>query len=402
MNSRNRSVWAVVCFGITTILFVIAFVTQVLVGGFLSLTTLILVTGYTFSIVGVLIALRRPDNRVAWICLVVGALLGVEGAAWGVALYGMANPGVIAAPEWFAGVGDAAVMPGVFMVGTFLFLLFPDGRLPSPRWAPLGWLAGAWIICAFLISVFDPGTTSWGRPPFEKPWLPSSAVSNETVLTSIPATVAIMILLVGSVGGSVVALIVKYRRSKGQQRQQMKWFAFAASTLMILFVPSVFIADRVEQIGLVMGFFFIVIPMSIGIAILRHGLFDIDRLISRTVAYGFVIVTIGLVYAGVAIWIPQVMRFSDESPLLVAVATLAAAALFNPWRKRVLKWVDRRFYRSRYDAQLEMEAFSDRVRTGLSANVDDLVSETLQVVSNTVAPTAAGIWIRDKDRPRGI
>jgi hypothetical protein len=109
-----------------------------------------------------------------------------------------------------------------------------------------------------------------------------------------------------------------------------------------------------------------------------------------------------LVYAGVAIWIPQVMRFSDESPLLVAVATLAAAALFNPWRKRVLKWVDRRFYRSRYDAQLEMEAFSDRVRTGLSANVDDLVSETLQVVSNTVAPTAAGIWIRDKDRPRGI
>jgi hypothetical protein len=175
----------------------------------------------------------------------------------------------------------------------------------------------------------------------------------------------------------------------------MKWFAFASSTAVVLFVVAIFLADIFgDDLGLVAATLFTLIPISIGIAVLRYRLYDIDRIVSRTLTYGLVVGSLALVYATIAVGLPQMLGLDTESPpFLVAIATLTAAGLFNPLRRQVQSWVDRRFNRARFDARQEVDRLADHLRA--CGELDQVTAEVVRVVSRTMQPEATAVWIRD-------
>jgi hypothetical protein len=199
--------------------------------------------------------------------------------------------------------------------------------------------------------------------------------------------------LVLVVPAAVGSLILRFRRSRGAERQQLKWFAFAATLIGISFVPSVLVPayERSAVSGLVFGFVIWLIPLSCGIAILRYRLYDIDRIINKTLVYGLLTALLGGAYAGVVFGIGGLV--SDNS-VVVAVATLIVAALFRPARARVQALIDRRFYRRRYDAGRTLEAFSARLRQEI--DLDALSGELVGAVRETMQPVQASLWLRDR------
>ncbi|WP_157041893.1 hypothetical protein [Nitriliruptor alkaliphilus] len=340
---------------------------------------------YLFAVVGVLIAVRRPQNPVGWLCLVAGAAFALEGALWAVALYGFAHPGSVPLPEIWAVVGDAFVMPGLFLVATLLILLFPNGRLPSPRWRWLARVTGALLIVALLAGLFLPQQGGWGRP----------TVDNPLAVEAVEWLDLALVGLFGCVAASVVALIGRFRRSSGIERLQLRWLAAAGMAAVVLWLIAIFVADDVVlaredvAIALSVGGFSLV-PIAIGVAVTRYRLFEIDRLISRTVTYAAVAAALAAVYVtGVLVLGNLLPRQSD---LGVAASTLAVAALFLPVRRRVQQAVERRFNRSRYDAERELERFAGRLRDEL--DLDELAEDLLEAVASTVHPSTAGLWIR--------
>lgn len=388
--------WAIGLFAVTTALYLAAAVLHILAGELLEPNTLLLPIVYAFSVVGVMIAVRRPGNRVAWICLAVGFAFGVDGTGWGIALYAFANPGTVSNPEVYAIVGDAMILPGIFVTATFLLLLFPNGRLPSRRWSWVAWLAGSWIVIAYLVSILGEGSTGWGRPEIENPLAISPGTAFGDLWHSDVLDVVFLPPLLISVAGSVSALVMRYRRSTGTERLQLKWFAFAGSSVILLFVVSIFLSDYFgDEFGLAVAGLFILIPVSIGIAVLRYRLYDIDRLISRTVTYALMAGTLAAVFASIAVGLPLLLNLPGDSPVLVAGATLTVAALFNPLRRRLQTWVDRRFNRARYDAQQEVEHFTEILREEL--RLDDLTAEVIDVVSDTMQPISVSMWVRGSE-----
>ncbi len=387
--------------GIATALFVVATAMYVagvalvaLAGEPFTLNELLLPVVYAFAVVGFLIARNRPGNAIAWICLGIGLVWGLEATLTGAVVYGLARPGSVPSPEALAAIGIPLWIPGIFGVGTFVFMFFPDGRLPSPRWRWLPWTAGTGIALTYLLTVLsEPETYGYGRPAIENPfatllgpWLDAGGLLVDIVDISLFAGIF------GAIGASITALVVRYRRSRGIERQQLKWLVTAGSTAVVLQVISIFLVDYLgENVGLVAGMFFILIPISIGIAVLRYRLYDIDRLLSRTVSYALVVGSLAAVFGSVTIGLPQLLGLAGDSPLLVAGATLVAAALFNPLRRRVQARVDRRFNRARYDAQQEIDRFAERLRGDL--DLDDLTDEVVAVVGKTMQPSTASVWI---------
>jgi len=387
---------AVVVFALTTLAYAGGLVLRVLAGEPFTLNEALVPVLYTFSTVGFLIALNRPGNAIAWICLGIGAVWGLETAGFGLVAFGQANPGSVPRPDVFASVVAPLWIPGIFTIGTFLLLLFPDGRLPSPRWRWVAWVAGLVILTLYPLMVLSERETfSYGRPAIENPlanvlgpWV------EEGGLLASSLELAILLSLLIAATGSILAVILRYRRSKGEERQQLKWLATAGTVSVIVFAVAIFMADVFgDTVGLVAAFTFVLIPVSIGIAVLRHGLYDIDRLVSRTVTYAVVILLLATAYALTALTLGTFV--GQNNPVAVAGATLTAAALFNPVRRRVHTWVDRQFNRARYDAQLELEAFAKRL--GGSFDIDVVTRDLMGVVSRTVGPSAATTWVRGRD-----
>jgi hypothetical protein len=384
--------WAVALFGLTTVLYVAGVVLVFLLGQTLSLNEAALPAAYSYAVVGFLIALNRPANAIAWICLAIGFVWGLESVLTGVAAYGLANPDSVPSVEAIAVSGAFLWYPGIFGITTFLLMFFPDGRLPSPRWRWLPWTTGTGLAVGYpLILLSWPDVYSYGREELrmDNPYaLLPPAVSN-----------VILVVILAATAGSVAALIVRYRRSRGAERQQLKWLVAAGSGFAVVFLPVAFLGDlfdedAVETLGLVVFMFSIVIPISIGLAVLRYRLYDIDRLISRTVTYTLIVGSLAAVFAAVAIGLPRLIGVPEENPVLVAAATLAVAGLFNPLRRRLQFWVDRRFNRGRYDAQHEVDRFAERVRD--EVELDDLADGMLDVVDKTMQPIAAAVWMRDE------
>ncbi len=388
----SARVWAIGAFVLTTIVYIGAVVLHFARGGVIDLNVALLPVTYTFAVVGVLIALRRPGNRIAWLCLGISFGFGLEGFGWELAIYGMTYPGTVANHEIWAILGDSAVIPAVYSVMTLLVLLFPDGRLPSPRWAWVGRCSVVLIIMTFVTGLVAEEQTAWGRPAVTNPM----AVAPEP--GSLGATLwglteyLFAVLFAISVVGSIMAMIFRYRRSQGVERQQLKWFVTTATFVAVLFGGAIFLADYLgDNVGLAAGYLFVLIPISIGVAVLRYRLYEIDRLISRTVTYVVVVGLVVGVFATVAIGLPQLLGLPEDNPLPVAVATLAVAALFNPLRRRIQRGVDRRFNRAHYDLEREVSGFTQRLTGRMS--MEDLTAEMMEVVVATMQPAGVSVWM---------
>jgi hypothetical protein len=348
-----------------------------------------------FTPVGSLLTLRRPANRISWLVAVIGAVAAFTLAADATALYLVQEQHVPpTAVAWLALTGHILwIVPG-WLMATFLLLLFPTGQLPSRRWRPVAWIDGIGLGVFMLGAAVDPALLTDMLPGAHNPLAPAAAASVGAALQgTAPA------FLFAGLLASAAAFLLRLWRSTGVERQQLKWFAYAVAMVLAgqLFGPVMQgLGAQGNWVWIPLLVAIAGIPTSIGIAILRYRLYEIDRIISRTLAYGLLTVLLGGAYAGVVLGLGQLL--GRDSSLVVAAATLVVAALFQPARRRIQALVDRRFNRRKYDTVRTVEAFSGRLRDEL--DLDALSVELLGVVDQTMQPTTASIWLRPSvERP---
>jgi hypothetical protein len=344
--------------------------------------------GVGLPIVGAAIARHQPRHPIGWILLGSGLGAGLTKFTIEYAEYALVTkPGTLPLGVAAAWVSDWVWTTGALPLMTFGLLLFPDGHLPSRRWRPVAWLAGA------TLAMFTLGSAVHPEPLFNHPTI-ANPVRIQAVrpLLQVLAPLSQLCLPVVWVG-SVASILVRFRRARGLERQQLKWLTYAVvvAAVALLLTSRQWAGWAVgEVMALVaVGFF----PVAIGIAILRYRLFDIDRLISRTLVYGLLTALLAGVYVTGVFVVGRLLNpATGDSALAVAAATLAVAALFQPLRRRLQRLVDRRFNRSRYDAARTVEAFSGRLREEI--DLDSLSAELLAVVDQTVQPAQASLWLR--------
>ena len=350
-----------------------------------------------YGTVGALIASRRPGNAIGWIFCAVGLALAVATAASGYADYALyGDGGALPVPELAAWLSVWLNIVVLSVAPCLLFLLFPDGRLPSVRWRPAVWLVAATGGGIFLILAFSPGELD----QYTYPGLPNPLGVGGVVgelLAAVESTgngfLPIAILV------SISSMIVRFRRSSGRERLQLKWVAYTAALTAASFLASFVLPGPVPQVIQDAVFFlgvaaFAAIPIAAGIAILRYRLYDIDLLINRTLVYGALTLSLATIYVGGIVLIQGLFRAltEQETSLAVVASTLAIAALFNPLRRHVQAFIDRRFYRRRYDAKTTLESFSARLRN--ETDLDRLGDELVAVVQGTMQPAHASLWLR--------
>ena len=360
-----------------------------------------------FPLVGALIATQRPRNPIGWICQVAGLFWMLIVLSECYSTYGFVGPDSVPFPVTIHALLYAWLwVPTVGLIGTYVILLFPDGKLPSKRWRLLAWLSGVVIAMESVATFLMPG-------PLEG----LERVQNPFGLEGHPWVSALgwvgLPLLALCMLASALSLVSRYRRSRGEERQQIKWIAFAASFVGLLYLGIMSAGTAIwlfsapgspidPMAGSLWGALlenlmvlsFAGIPVAIGFAVLKYRLYDIDLLINRTLVYGSLTATLVAAYfAGIVVLQRLfVVLTSERSTLAVVASTLLIAALFSPLRRRVQAFVDRRFYRRKYDAVKTLEGFSAKLRdeTDLDALNDDLVG----VVRETVQPAYASLWLR--------
>jgi hypothetical protein len=322
--------------------------------------------------------------------------------------YGVAKPGTVPFPVAIGTLGNQWLwVPTVGLLGIYLLLLFPDGKLPSKRWRPLTWLSGVVIVLLSVTEGLAPGpleNQGGVRNPFGLeafPWLADAAL---VILPLLPLCIL----------ASAVSLVLRFRRSRGEERQQIKWIAFVASFaglvyLFALVSPFIFAPEMLGGGGrlppsplwfellfsaAVLGF--AGVPVAIGFAVLKYRLYDIDVIINRTLVYGSLTAVLAVVYFGGVATTQAIFRTltgQEQQPqLAVVVSTLVIAALFTPLRRRIQSFIDRRFYRSKYDAAMTLEAFSAKLRD--ETDLEALNRELVGVVRKTMQPAHVSLWLR--------
>jgi hypothetical protein len=342
----------------------------------------------TLATVGALVAARRPGNAVGWLFCTAAALCQWANLVQTYSVFAdnRGLPGVV----WLNVVFAPAWGTGLALVATLGFLLFPDGRPPSPRWRWLIWLSVATISIQAIASVLAPGDVE-GTPGHHANPI---GVQGLSVVGGI-AWVLELCLLLGAVG----SLVVRFRRSSGIERQQLKVFAGAVG-LVVCAVVALVLASQLTGVLDSVGAFvdviwllvFALVPVAVGLAIMRYRLYEFDRIVSRTLVYGASTALLAGTYVGLVIAGQSLFSsVAGGSSLAVALSTLVAAALFMPVRARVQRVVDRRFYRRRYDAEQTLDGFAARVRNHVE--LDALASDMLAVVDATVQPAGASIWL---------
>jgi len=348
--------------------------------------------------VGAVLAARLPRNLIGWLLLVAGLFYVVTGAATGLADYFGVNQGGVPVAIWFAWLSGWTFVPFVVLALVYLPLLFPTGRLLSSRWRVVAWGAAVAGVAAMVQSAVAPFT------PGEYP----AAVQNP-LLVNAGGTVGDIATMVGnlSLGVIVVALllamaslVIRYRRASGIERQQLKWFGavigIAGPALAIALVTSnatsgiwVDVSNVTWAIGLV-GL--ALLPIAVGIAVLRYRLYDIDLVIRRTLVYGVLAALLAAAYGGSVLLLSAVLApLTAENSLAVAGSTLVVAALFSPVRTRVKSVVDRRFYRSRYDARHELAELSQRLLG--EVDLEGVRSEVVATIERTLQPASVSVWL---------
>jgi hypothetical protein len=334
-------------------------------------------------VAGFVLASKRPGNRIGWLFLVAGLALGLNGFSNQYALHAL-----VAAPgSWPAGRAVAWLFNVIWMIPVamlaFVLLLFPTGHVRSRRWRRAGWfiggaftLANVWLVIA--------ATRLWAHP-FTSPFSQAGSPVGAPVLDLMTAFLISTALLV-----SVAALVVRFAKSSGEERLQLKWCASAALLLVIVFVASIWLNSA--AVNVLQSLAFLCLWTAIAIAVLKYRLYDIDRIITRTLAYAIITGLLVGVYAGLVLLATQVLMLT--SPVAVAGSTLAAAAVFSPLRSRVQRAVDRRFNRARYDAEQMVAAFSARLKDAV--DLDAVQADLAGVVQRALEPAHVSMWINSR------
>jgi hypothetical protein len=339
-----------------------------------------------FSGVGLLVVIAEARSRIGWLLIAIG---------FGVGLYAV----MTAVLEWDEVRGEP--VPGAALTAALhnfldivalavliprLLLLFPDGRPPSPRWRIVGWVQVVALVL-IVLGLFEPGPVT--GYPYENP-LGISALESAFV----PYTLVDAAIIFGALGG-VVSLLVRFRSSGGIERTQLKWVAWGTGTMAACFVANgilVAVYD-VWDLAPVLSLALCLFPLTVGVAVLRYRLFEIDRLIARTLVYAALTLLLGAAYVGLVLAGQAVFSsFAGGSNLAIAASTLVVAALFLPARSRLQRLVDRRFYRRRYDAQRTLEAFGSRLRQ--ETELVTLTAELRDAVVETMQPADVAVWLR--------
>ena len=349
-----------------------------------------------YGTVGALIASRRPGNTIGWIFCAVGLALAVASAASGYADYALyGNGNALPVPELAAWLGVWLNILVLLVAPCLLFLLFPNGRPPSARWRPAVWLVAAIGAGVFFTLAFSPGELDeYTYPGLPNPLGIGGAVGDalSVVESAGNGVLPIAILL------SISSTIVRFRRSSGRERLQLKWVAYTAALTAASFLVSFVLPDSVPQAVQDAVFFlgvaaFAAIPVAVGVAILSSRLYEIDVVINKTLVYGSLTATLVLVYAGSVVLLQYLLRAltGQGSTVAVVASTLAIAALFGPLRRRVQALIDRRFYRQKYDAAKVLEAFGATLRD--ETDLDRLGAGLVAVTRETVQPAHDSFWL---------
>ena len=351
----------------------------------------------SFSTVGAVIAARRSDNAVGWSLLVISLALGVAFVGQVYADYTL-----VAAPGSLPG-GAVAVWLSLWIpvpalvAATFFCLLFPDGRPLSHRWRSVGRLELTGGVLLMLGLSLRPGTLDERNyPGARNPVGIEGAGRLLEGTTTVGTALALVALLL-----AVVSMIVRFRRSIGVERQQLKWIVYAGAVAAGGFALTLFLSGPLANAVFALAFLaFIGVPVAAGVAILRYRLYEIDTLINRTLVYGSLTATlIGMYFGGIVVLQRLfVILTGEKSTLAVVASTLAIAALFNPLRRRLQGFVDRRFYRRKYDARKTLEAFSGKLRD--ETDLEALNNELVGVVRETMQPVHLSMWLRPDSAPQ--
>ena len=354
-------------------------------------------TSPAFATLGVLIVSRRPENVIGWIFVVLSVAGGLQmfsGQYATVALFsGDARLPGGAVAAWLSNLMQTSFVYSIL----FLVLLFPSGKLLSLRWRVVAWIGGLAIAASVVSLAFLPGPLESFpsvRNPFGGPafldWI---------------YTVGGLISLACLVA-AIASLILRFRRSRAQERMQLKWFVFAAAlgfiaVLLVTFFDLSAVDEQTDAVveTIVWTLAPLSLPFSAGIAILRYRLYDIDIIINRTLVYGTLTAALIALYFGAIVVLQRgfVVFAGQQSTLAVVASTLLIAALFNPLRRRIQSFIDRRFYRHKYDAQKTLESFGARLRQ--ETDLDDLGADLVSVVRETMQPAHVALWLRE---PSGV
>ncbi|RZT16812.1 hypothetical protein EV649_4345 [Kribbella sp. VKM Ac-2569] len=349
--------------------------------------------GLGAAAIGAVVASRLPRHAVGWILLALGVGIDLPFAPEAYAELSLVpGSGPLPGDEWAAWVSSWATVPAFFGLTAFLFMLFPTGRLPSRRWRWAGWFVAVSVALATVAVALAPDEIDSG---FDNPVAPTGRgaefarwLSDATDLLAAPVLVI-----------ATAALVVRLRRSGGVERQQLKWFTYAAVMVGAgIGAGSAMPPGRVANAAYIVGLLAVAgLPVAAGLAVLRYRLYDIDLVINKTLVYGALTVTLGTAYLGSVLLLQVVLGpVTQGSGLAVAVSTLAVAALFRPVRSRIQAGVDRRFFRRRYDAARTLDAFGARLRHEL--DLQALAADLRTVVHDTMQPTHVSLWLRTEDR----
>ena len=325
---------------------------------------------------GFVLASRRPGNRIGWLALAAGLTLGLSSFT-----DQYEQRALVAAPGSLP-AGPAALWVSVWIwpislaMIAFLFLLFPTGRLRSRRWRPAAWFVGA-VFALTTAAIMAGATREWANP-----------FATFSQLVSPPVLAAMVVGLLAALAVSGSAIVVRFARSAGEERLQLKWFAAAAVLVVATFIALILTNSNSVAAAILNNLALLCLNVAIAIAVLKYRLYEIDRIISRTLAYTIVTGLLVGLYAGLVLLATRVLSFS--SPVAVAASTLAAAALFSPLRRRVQRAVDRRFNRARYDADEMVAAFAARLKDAV--DLDAVQADLASVVHRALEPAHVSMW----------
>jgi hypothetical protein len=365
---------------------------------FLPLVIAMCAQGFVFATTGAAVASRRPQNPIGWIFCGMGFCLALVAAAYGYGDYGIYGGADVPFPEYAGWLTSWLFILPVFIAPCFTLFLFPDGRPPSPRWRPVVWVLAVGATGAIFWSALERGNLV-SYPDTANP-LDVGGTAGDIVqaLNDVGEIVLAPLLFLIALS----SIVVRFRRSSGLQRLQIKWVAYAAAVMTVCFAVS-FVAGTALPSWASDAFFLLGfaafggIGVAAGIAILRYRLYDIDVVINRTLVYGSVTALLAGAYLGLVLLFQLAFRpVTEGSGLAVALSTLAVAALFRPARNRVQALVDRRFFRQKYDAQRTLEGFAARLRD--EVDLDSLRAELTGVVAETMQPAHVSLWLKEAGR----